>query len=168
MDRTRQIASDAVSPEAQLPRRAFATVCLLSVGVLMLQIVLSRIFSFTIWYHFAYVSISLALLGFGSSGAALTAFPSLGRAGRLDLAFYSLLAAVSTVGMLVVIGTVQVNPFEVLSDPRELAKLIVLLLVVTIPFFWIGLAISIASKVLLENVSRAEEPRKTSTPSSKL
>jgi hypothetical protein len=51
-----------------LPRRAFATVFLLSVGVLVLQIVLNRIFSFTIWYHFAYISISLALLGSAPAG----------------------------------------------------------------------------------------------------
>ncbi|UCH35439.1 MAG: hypothetical protein JSV65_03570, partial [Armatimonadota bacterium] len=45
-------------------------VFLTSAAILMLQIALTRLFSFTLWYHFAYVVISLALLGYGASGAA--------------------------------------------------------------------------------------------------
>ncbi len=53
-------------PSARRP--IFLGVFLLSMAVLVLQIALTRIFSFTIWYHFAYVSISVALLGYGASG----------------------------------------------------------------------------------------------------
>src|SRR5438094_7365790 len=104
-----------------LPRRIFVAVFLLSLAVLIIQICLSRIFSFTIWYHFAYISISLALLGFGASGSMLAAFPRLAGAsvGRA-LGLYAALSALTTLVMLVVIGTLPLHPFEVLHSRAEL------------------------------------------------
>ena len=55
------------------PSSVYAGILCCSVGVLMQEILLTRIFSFTIWYHLAYLTISTALLGFGA--AALTALP---------------------------------------------------------------------------------------------
>ena len=43
----------------------------------MEEVLLTRIFSFTIWYHLAYLTISTALLGFGAAGSMLTIFPRL-------------------------------------------------------------------------------------------
>ncbi|MBI4514769.1 MAG: hypothetical protein HY699_03010 [Deltaproteobacteria bacterium] len=139
----------------RLPRRIFPTVFLLSVAVLMVQIALSRIFSFTIWYHFAYISVSLALLGFGASGSMLAAFPSLGSEpiGR-TIGAYSALCAVTTVVMLVVIGTVPLHPFEALSKGSELAKFVLYFLTVSVPFFFAGLSITIALRAAGPEVNR--------------
>jgi hypothetical protein len=57
----------------------YAAILLASAGLLMLEISLTRLFSFTIWYHLTYLTISVALLGFGSSGAIVAAFPNLFR-----------------------------------------------------------------------------------------
>ena len=38
---------------------------LVSMAVLALQVTVTRIFSFTIWYHYAFFVIALALLGVG-------------------------------------------------------------------------------------------------------
>ena len=46
-------------------------VFLVTLSGLMLEIGLTRIFSATIWYHFAFVAISVALLGWGAGGFAL-------------------------------------------------------------------------------------------------
>ena len=46
-------------------------VFLLTLSGLMFEIGLTRIFSATIWYHFAFVAISVALLGWGLGGFAL-------------------------------------------------------------------------------------------------
>jgi hypothetical protein len=35
--------------------------------------------SFTLWYHFAYVTIGVALLSYGASGSAVAVVPSLAR-----------------------------------------------------------------------------------------
>ena len=44
-----------------------------ALSILMLEVVLTRIFSVTMWYHFAFMSISLALLGGAAGGTALPA-----------------------------------------------------------------------------------------------
>jgi hypothetical protein len=52
-------------------RNVYGGIFLVSTAVLLMEISLTRIFSYTIWYHFTYVTISLAMLGFGASGAFL-------------------------------------------------------------------------------------------------
>lgn len=137
------------------PRRIFVAVFLLSLAVLMVQICLSRIFSFTIWYHFAYISISLALLGFGASGSMLAAFPGLGgkSVGRA-VGLYAALCAATTLVMLVVIGTLQLTPFEVLQRSTELVKFVLYFSVVSVPFFFAGLSITIALRAAGPAVNR--------------
>jgi hypothetical protein len=145
----------SIHAAGSLPRQQFLTVFLLSLGVLMLQIALGRIFSFTIWYHFAYISVSLALLGFGASGSMLFAFPRLAGAsiGR-TMGLYCACCAVATVAALLVVGGVPLSPFEVLRSPTELAKLVLYFGVVTLPFFFAGLAITVALRAAGPDVDR--------------
>src|SRR5260370_16536274 len=49
-------------------RRIFLGVSLTSLSVLMLELALTRLFSATMYYHFAFMAISLALFGSGASG----------------------------------------------------------------------------------------------------
>ncbi|MCD6406641.1 hypothetical protein J7L81_02055 [Candidatus Aerophobetes bacterium] len=51
-----------------------AGIFLISLSLLSYEIVLMRIFSITSWSHFAYMIISIALLGFGASGSFLFLF----------------------------------------------------------------------------------------------
>ncbi|HSS63513.1 MAG TPA: SAM-dependent methyltransferase, partial [Gammaproteobacteria bacterium] len=46
-------------------------VALISSAVLGFEILLARLFAIVQWHHFAYMVISIALLGFGASGALL-------------------------------------------------------------------------------------------------
>ena len=50
---------------------------LLSAATLIFEITLTRIFSVAQFYHFAFMIVSLALLGFGASGTFLALFPRL-------------------------------------------------------------------------------------------
>ena len=61
----------------QLQRQQLIGVLLTSMGALALEVVLTRIFSVTMWYHFAFLAISLALMGSGTAGVVLYAFPRL-------------------------------------------------------------------------------------------
>jgi hypothetical protein len=54
-----------------------ASVALISGSALGLEILLMRLFSIAWWHHFAYMVISLALLGYGASGTFLTLGPNL-------------------------------------------------------------------------------------------
>src|SRR5438552_4280788 len=48
--------------------RIFLGVSLTTLSVLMLELSLTRLFSATMYYHFAFMAISLALFGSGASG----------------------------------------------------------------------------------------------------
>ena len=64
--------SEARDREALEPfvgtRRAFAGVALVSLATLVLELTLTRLFSATMYYHFAFLAVSLALFGSGASG----------------------------------------------------------------------------------------------------
>ena len=59
------MTAPSTAHEGSAPPPVYTGILLASVGVLMQEILLTRIFSFTIWYHLAYLTISTALLGFG-------------------------------------------------------------------------------------------------------
>ncbi|HUK92177.1 MAG TPA: hypothetical protein VLZ81_17385, partial [Blastocatellia bacterium] len=49
-------------------RNLFLGVSLVTLATLMLELTLTRLFSATMYYHFAFMAISLALFGSGASG----------------------------------------------------------------------------------------------------
>jgi len=135
-------------------RALYFGIFLTSAGVLLLQISLTRIFSYTIWYHFTYVTISLAMLGFGASGAVLATSSKLS---GLDtkLAFYSSLIGAGAVPvMLAVIGKVPFYPFQLLTEPVQLVYMLIYYVVVTLPFFCAGLTISCVFKSVPQLASK--------------
>ena len=72
---------------------------LLSAATLVFEINLSRLFSVAQFYHFAFMVVSLALLGFGASGTVLALFPKLGRERpRRSLGILALGVALSILG----------------------------------------------------------------------
>src|SRR6185369_8618059 len=97
-------------------RFLYAGIFLVSMGVLLLQISLTRIFSFTLWYHFAYVTISVALLGYGASGSFLAVMPGLaGAAAGRRLSMYAMGCALSILLGLLVFAKVPFHPFEMMT-----------------------------------------------------
>ncbi|MFN7971799.1 MAG: hypothetical protein U0166_05555 [Acidobacteriota bacterium] len=123
----------------------FAGVALVSMAVLVLQIALTRIFSFTIWYHFAYVTIGVALLGYGASGAVIAVLRPgpLEPAGRLSLlAGCGAIAVPCALGLL---GVIPFHPFALASDPwRQVPWMLATYLVVAAPFFLAGVVMALA------------------------
>jgi hypothetical protein len=52
-----------------LPRtRSYAAIALVSCAVLLYEITITRVLSVVLWYHFAFLAISLAMLGLGAPG----------------------------------------------------------------------------------------------------
>ena len=111
-------------------------VFLTSASILMLQVALTRVFSFTLWYHFAYVVISLALLGYGASGALLSAFPGILR-GNLPRTLFgcSLAAAVAIPAGLAVFAHTPFYPLELFAQPAQWGYLAAYYAAAGIPFF---------------------------------
>jgi hypothetical protein len=148
-------------------RALYGGVFLLSLAVLLLQIALTRIFSYTLWYHFAYVTISVALLGYGASGSLLAVAPGLpGPRPTARLRWLALAAALAIVAGLVVFALLPFHPFEVLDQlaskrtwtpdmtTQVFLYLPIFYFAVTAPFFLAGLCISIALRTHSADVSR--------------
>lgn len=114
---------------------------LVAAGTLLLEIVLTRIFSVLYFHHFAFLIISTALFGFGFSGIYLFVRKKKEKnfADRLSLA--SLLFAVL---LLVVYKIILVIPHEFsvyIKQPIQLVRLILDYALLAIPFFFSGYVI---------------------------
>ena len=126
---------------------------LVSAATLLLEIALTRIFAVTQGYHFAFLAISLALLGFGASGTALAIVPNVAsRDVRPVIAGAGLLFAVTSVGGLYLVKGLPFDAYTLLWEPSQLAYLAVYYMALAVPFFFAG---SIVGAALAKHPSRA-------------
>ena len=117
-------------------------VALISAAALAYEILLMRLFSIILWHHFAYMIISLALLGYAASGALLIA--AQGAIERRFAPLFSAAAAafgVSAVGCFVLAQRVPFNPLEILWDPRQFVYLLAVYLLLALPFMCAGASV---------------------------
>src|SRR6202165_5689787 len=75
----------ASTDSGQIRGRHFAGLFLLSLATLLLELALTRVLSVSLWYHFGFLVISTALLGFGASGMTLALWTGLRERKNLDL-----------------------------------------------------------------------------------
>jgi len=136
------------------PRPVLLGVALVCFANLLLEVVLTRIFSTTMFYHFTFVAIALALFGLGSAGVyvyvrgeQLTA-----ERARDDLGRYARRFALTT---LLALTYVLANPIESITDAigivssqsftrRTFFQFVLLNGVVAMPFFYAGLVVALA------------------------
>jgi hypothetical protein len=114
------------------------------VGVLMQEVLLTRIFSLTIWYHLAYLTISTALLGFAAAGSLLASRPQLLERGAERLAsFASAGAGLALLASMWVLAPHPLEPDRLLSAPGSLfVGLLGYYALVALPFFMAGIAVA--------------------------
>jgi hypothetical protein len=136
--------SPAKVEEPEVPRPVYAGIFLCSLAVLMQEILLTRIFSFTVWYHLAYLTISTALIGFGAAGTILALFPRLSQSAPTR--FAGSCAAAAGIALLVstvILAPWPIDPSTLLSQPFSFsAGLLGYYVAVTVPFLFAGLAIA--------------------------
>ncbi len=130
-------------------------ISVLSAAALGYEILLMRLFSIIQWHHFAYMIISLALLGIGASGAAL----SLARAwlvARFAAAFpaSAALFGVSAVAAFALAQRVPFNPLEIAWDARQLGSLVAIYLLLAVPFVFAGGCVGMALARFAERIAR--------------
>ena len=133
----------------------FVGVSLVAMAILSLEVILTRIFSFSIWYHFVYLTISMALLGFGSSGTILAAYPRILEKGRYQLlVIVSLLSCIFIVAALLIFSRYPLQPDTMFWKPIRFSfSLMVYYVGITLPFFCAGMAIAIPLAMFSERVS---------------
>jgi spermidine synthase len=114
-------------------------VALISAAALAYEVLLMRLFSIMLWHHFAYMIISLALLGYAASGALLVA--TRGVVQRHFAPLFSALAGafgIGAIGCFVLAQRVPFNPLEILWDPRQSVYLLAVYLLLSLPFMCAG------------------------------
>ncbi len=129
-------------------RSIYLALALVAAATLLLEITLTRIFAFSIWYHFAFIVLAVALLGFGASGSALITWPrALEKDPNRTVAHSAAGAALGVALIAAVASLVQLNPYQLLSSPIEILKLVLYLAAATLPFFCGGLVVAVLLRV---------------------
>ena len=140
-------------PGVGLP--VLAAVAVLSAAALGYEILLTRLFSIVQWHHFAYLAISVALLGFGASGTFLLVLGDRIRTGiEPFLALTALGFGLSAPVSFVIAERVPFNVLDAPWSPGSLGWLLVIELLLAVPFFFAATGIGRALVVFRHRLSR--------------
>lgn len=131
------------------------SVALLSAAAIAVEILFMRLLSIALWHHFAYMVISLALLGYGASGTLLSVAGE-GMLRRFDVLFPAAAAlfGVAAPGAFSLAQAVPFSPLELAWNPRELLGLTAVYLLLSIPFLCAATAVGLALMRLPGRVGR--------------
>ncbi|HHN64565.1 MAG TPA: hypothetical protein ENK09_04310, partial [Nitrospirae bacterium] len=105
---------------------------------------LLRIFSLTLWYHFAFMIISIAMLGIGASGALLYLFPALLDIKKTDL--YYVLLCFSIFSSYLLSNQIPFDPARVAWEGVQVLYIMGYCVILSAPFFFSGLIIATVLK----------------------
>src|SRR3954453_10372077 len=117
-------------------------IALVSFSSLLLELALTRLFSVVLFYHFAFLAISVALLGLGAGGVFAHIF-------RVKLSHWrvehlgGVLLAVNALLIIGVLETVLHSAVSLNLELRNFEKLSLMYLISSLPFFVTGLLFSI-------------------------
>ncbi|HEV2381342.1 MAG TPA: hypothetical protein VG206_16295 [Terriglobia bacterium] len=136
-----QPALETTASPTFLPLRSMAGVALASFSALLLELTLTRLFSVILFYHFAFLAISIALLGLGAGGVfSYLRRDWLARFGTRSLgAGCSMINALATLAMLEVVLHI---PVTLELNGLNLLELTGVYLAPLISFFLTGLLLS--------------------------
>ena len=117
---------------------------LLSASALAYEVLLVRLFSIIHWHHFAFMVISLALLGYGVSGSLIMLFRSFCQRHFTGVFFLNiLLYGISSVGVFVIIQRLPFNALEILWDSSQWLRLLLTYLFLSLPFLFVANTIAL-------------------------
>ena len=117
-------------------RLLFAGIFLVALSGLVLEVSITRIFSAAIWYHFAFVAVSVALVGLGASGLVVHH-----RVTKLKGKWAENLTIYSAWGITIFI---PITLFVMHALASQVIYLPLYMVLFSVPFFLIGIIISAA------------------------
>jgi spermidine synthase len=136
-----QAVTPACSTEIPEPT-LLAGLGLTSFGALLLELALTRLFSVVLFYHFAFLAISIALLGLGAGGVFAYLFKNrLARAGTRALA--ARLSIDSAILVFIALEVVLHVPVALMVTGRNFLHLTAIYVVAALPFFLTGIQFSV-------------------------
>jgi spermidine synthase len=151
------LASDIACHDRTLTRPSVPPIAisLVSAGALAYEVLLIRLFSIVQWHHFAYMAISIAMLGYGASGSFLALFQD--RLRRNFTAVFALCAALFGVLTVTAFAIAQRLPFNALAviwEPQQLLYLPAYYLLFAVPFFCAATCVGLAFAVFPDHIGR--------------
>jgi hypothetical protein len=132
--------------EKYIKYQLLISIGLLSAAIIAFQLVLMQILSIVQWHHFAYMVISVAMLGFGAAGTVLSLFRAW-LINHSDTMIPSLMIATGLFMSLVVgwsqVSFVRFDSYLLFADYSQAGNLALTYLLFFLPFFFGALAIGI-------------------------
>src|ERR1700678_591272 len=136
-----QLSAPSVAPEVS-ESTLLAGLGLSSFATLLLELALTRLFSVILFYHFAFLAISIALLGLGAGGVfAYVRKPQLSRNPTRTLG--SRLCLLNSIAILLVLEIVLHVPVALEVSGKNFLNLTVIYLTSAVPFFLTGVLFSV-------------------------
>jgi spermidine synthase len=135
--------------------RIQTSIFLISAALIAYQILLVKLFSIQYWYHFAYLIISIALLGFGASGAFILVFRRFLNGNVAFVLFVCpILLVFSIWGNVYLNQAIGFNPLMIIWQKSEILRLVFLSLSLFVPFFLGALCIGLGFSTAPHHIHR--------------
>lgn len=137
--------------------RACLGISLVSTASLTYEIGLTRLFSIAQGYHFAFMVVSIALLGIGAGGSILMASRASNRQGRNISSILATLASLLSIAIVlsfVAANRILFDPVQAAWNPLEFLKILAQYLILAIPFVFSGMVISLSIMSMSDRVHR--------------
>src|ERR1700722_11908931 len=142
MSSTLQAVTPVSSPAGVPDRTLLAGLARTSFAALLLELALTRLFSVVLFYHFAFLAISIALLGLGAGG--VCAYLSKTKLAATDTrSLAARLCMMNSVVVFVVLEIVLHVPVALQVSWGNFARLTALYLAAAVPFFVTGLLFAV-------------------------
>src|SRR5689334_18324915 len=132
----------AAEPASKFFRIALSAVALVSFAGLLLELSLTRLFSVVLFYHFAFLAISVALLGLGAGGVfayVLREYLARISTSRLGTLLMTVNAGVTAAALEVVLHV----PVSLELTRSNFLFLTVIYVASAVPFFLVGLLLAV-------------------------
>jgi hypothetical protein len=131
----------------------YAGIWFISASTLLFEVALLRTFSIALWYHFSFMVVSIALLGYGASGSFLMLRGRLGE--RTPLLFlcpalFALFAPLS----YIIANRIPFDPARLAWDIHQLLFIVLYYILLSVPFIFSGLTVALALTVMAEKAGR--------------
>lgn len=129
---------------------------LISMATLLLELSLTRILSVGFFFHFGFMVISTAMLGFGVAGTLLAVYKNRFENTPLDnlVSWLSFVFGILTLLTYVIAQYIPFNPFHIFSDFKQGVLFPVYYITLSIPFIFSGLIIALLFTFTPDKISR--------------
>lgn len=134
-------------------RKYYSIAFIISCSIIMLQLLLTRLFSVILWYHFAFMAVSIAMLGMSCAGLYLYFKKNRIAANEIDnhIYFSSIAAPLYLILTFYIVFNTRIF---LRSNPVDILYLGFIYLNMMIPFFLIAYGLSILITFKSEQISK--------------